>query len=438
MPTEPATARTEVAAAFPQRGKIFYGWWIVAAGVVAIAVNSSVYFYGMAVFFTPLIQEFGWSRTALAGAFSIARMQAGIAGPLTGAAIDRWGPRRMMMIGMVMVAAGFGLLGRVTSLEAFYAIFIIFLSIGSGLSASPPVGAAIANWFSRRRGLAMGLLMCGGGVGGFIAAGLGFLINAYGWRTTMDIIAVAILVTGLPAAAVIRHRPEPYGWLPDGAPPDPSQRKPAAGASTPRVEADRSFRPREAIATSAFWVLSTMFALRNLTTSGALVHLPALMVDRGHPLEVAATIAGLVALFSIIGRFACGWLADRVDERYLVAATFAFASLSLEVLALGTTPLHVATFVVGYGISYGGSVPLTMSMVARYFGHRWFGTVYGLSQFVIIWGSVGGPLLAGYGYDTTGSYETAIHIFAVANIVGLALAFMVRRPSRPALRPALS
>ena len=418
-----------------KQGKIFYGWWIVAAGTFVIAINSSVYYYGMAVFFTPLIQEFGWSRTALSGVFSIARMQAGIAGPLAGMAIDRWGPRIMMIVGFFMVSIGFFLLSRVDSLIAFYVIFIAFLSIGTGFSASPPVGASLANWFVRRRGLAMGLLMCGGGVGGFMATGLGVLINNYGWRTTMDIIAVVILVTGLPASLVIRHKPQPFGWLPDG------DRSPAAmpagkQAAAPKPREEYSFKPREALGTRTFFMLSIIFGLRHLTTSGALVHLPALMVDRGYSLEVAAAIAGLVALTSIPGRLLCGWLADRMDQRYVFAGCFALLSFSLEVLSLGTTPIHLVIFVVGYGVSYGGAVPLTMSMVAYYFGNRWYGTIYGLSQFAMMWGAIAGPLVAGYGYDTTGSYEVALHVFTVTNLLGMVLTFLVGKPKVPVRKVA--
>jgi len=421
------------------RGGLFYGWWIVAAGTVIIAVNSAFFYYGMAVFFTPLILEFGWSRTALSGVFSIARMQAGIAGPLAGIAIDRWGARRMVLIGLLFVATGFFLLARVYTLEAFYAVFILCLSVGTGLSASPPIGAALANWFVRRRGLAMGILMCGAGVGGFLATSLGWLIGAYGWRTTMNIMAGTVLLTGLPAAMVIRHRPQPYGLRPDGDPPGEPPAKPRSTIAELR-RAGSDFPPAETLRTRAFYLLALVFGLRQLTTSGALIHLPALMVDRGYALETAAAIAGLVALVSIPGRLLCGWLADRVDQRYVFAASFVLLSASLTVLTFGATPLHVGLFVVGYGLSYGGGVPLMMSMVADYFGHRWYATTYGLIQFAMTWGNVAGPLVAGYAFDATGGYDLALHTFTLGNLLALVVVLLVRPPRRTArpveVRPA--
>jgi MFS family permease len=414
--------------------RVFYGWWIVAAGTLAITVNGALYYYGMAVFLTPLIQEFGWSRTALSGAFSIARMQSGIAGPLTGLAIDRWGPRRMMAAGMIISSVGFFLLARVNSLEAFYFVFLVFLSVGTGLSASAPIGAAVANWFVRRRSLAMGLLMCGGGLGGFAASGLGVLIAAYGWRATMDIIAVIVLVTGLPTAAVMRHRPQPYGLRPDGDPPGAAPLRQASKFAQARA-ARVNFQPRQALATRAFYIMALMFGLRQLTTNGALLHLPALMVDRGYPLETAALIAGLVALMSVPGRLFCGWLGDRMDQRFVLAGCFLLLSGSTAVLALGSSLGHLVVFVTCYGVSYGGSVPLTMSMVADYFGQRWYGTIYGLSQFAMMWGSIAGPMLAGYAFDTAGSYEMALHVFTVASAVGLLLCFVLRPPRPPQRQP---
>ena len=433
MSTGTDLSRNERQATRATGGKVFFGWWIVAAGTLAIAINSSVYYYGMAVFFTPLIQEFGWSRTALSGVFSIARLQAGIAGPLTGLCIDRWGHRLTMAAGVLMVSGGFALLSRVNSLEAYAAIFLIFLSLGTGLSASPNVSAAVTNWFVRRRAMTLGIVMCGGGIGGVLSGSLGWLIETYGWRATMDFTAVLILVTGLPAAFLMRRRPQDYGLRPDGDPPGGAPATQHNAVMNTRLATETyNFRPREAMRTRAFLLLSLMFGLRQLTTNGALVHLPALMVDRGYSLEGAAAIVGLVALVSIPSRLLCGWLGDRIDPRYILAATFAMLSLGLATLALGSSPLHVGVFVVFYGIAYGGPAALTMSIVADYFGHQWYATIWGLSQFAMMWGSIGGPLVAGYAFDSTGSYELALYAFAVTNLLALLLVLIIRPPTPPA------
>jgi MFS family permease len=379
----------------------------------------------MAVFFTPLVQEFGWTRAALSGAFSIARLEAGIAGPLAGICIDRWGPRRMMVLGLILMSVGFVLLSRVESLEAFYLIFLLFLSLGTGFGVMPPITTAVTNWFYRRRSLATGLLMCGAGVGGFAASSLGWLITAYGWRQTLVFVGIFVIVTGVPGVLLLRHRPEPYGLRPDGDPPAPVSSARAATAP------NDGFLPSEALRVRAFYGLAFIFGARHVTTSGTLVHLPALMVDRGFTLEAAATLAGVVALVSIPGRVLCGWLGDRVDKRYVFAACLLFMVIGIAALALGSSPGHLGVFTVAYGMAYGGSVPLTVSIVADYFGRRRFATVYGLSQFAMMWGTISGPMIAGYAFDTTGSYQVALNIFMAVGIVGTVGTLLVRPPRLP-------
>ncbi len=414
--------------AAPPSRRLFYGWWIVIAGMVVQGLNSAVYYYGMAVFFTPLVQEFAWSRTALSGAFSIARLEAGIAGPLAGILIDRWGPRLMILLGHILMGTGFVLLSRIETLEAFYLVFILFLSVGVGFGVMPPLSSAVANWFVRRRGLALGLLLCGAGVGGFMSGSLGWLITSLGWRTSLVAIGIVVFAVGLPAAFIVRARPEPYGLLPDGDV-QPSAKHASGVTAPPEV----NFRPLEAVRTPTFLVLTLVFGARHVTTSGILVHLPTLIVDSGWQLEAAATITGLVALASIPGRLVAGWLGDRVDKRYVLAGCLALIALGEFVLSQGTSPWHLALFVLCYGPTYGGSVPVTMALVASYFGRGRYATIWGLVQFAMMWGPIGGPLIAGYVFDTTGSYILALHIFVATALVGMLLALVVPRPRLPAL-----
>ncbi len=413
----------------PPGRRLFYGWWIVITGMVVQGLNSAVYYYGMAVFFTPLVQEFAWSRTALSGAFSIARLEAGIAGPLAGILIDRWGPRLMILAGHLLMGTGFILLSRIQTLEAFYLVFILFLSVGVGFGVMPPLSSAVANWFVRRRSLALGLLLCGAGVGGFMSGSLGWLITNLGWRTSLVLIGITVFAVGLPAAFIVRARPEPFGLLPDGDVQVPTQQ---AGSASITATAEVNFQPLEAIRTPTFLLLTLVFGARHVTTSGILVHLPTLIVDGGWQLEAAATITGMVALASIPGRLVAGWLGDRVDKRYVLAACLALIALGELVLSLGTSPWHLALFVLLYGPTYGGSVPVTMALVASSFGRQRYATIWGLVQFAMMWGPIGGPLIAGYVFDTTGSYLLALQIFVATALTGMLLALAVPRPRSPA------
>jgi MFS family permease len=425
LDADPQDVEVEEPAPAKRRG-IFYGWWVVASAALVQCVNSAVYFYGMPVFFPPLIEEFGWSRTALAGVFSIARMEAGIAGPIAGLCIDRWGPRRMMLIGLSLMSVGFVILSKVSSLEMFYAVFLLFLSVGTGFGVSPPLGACVANWFVRRRSTAMGLLMTGGGIGGVAAGSLGLLITAYGWRSALVIVGVVVAVTGIPGLLFVRHRPEAYGLRPDGDPP-PATPQAARAAALPQV----SFQPWQALRTPVFWLLALTFGTRHLTTSGTIVHLPAMMVDQGQPLEIAAAVSGLVALASIPGRLIAGWIGDRLPKNLVFGGCLALMALGLAAFTLGSTPLHLGVFIVAYGAAYGGAVPLTMAIVADYFGRQRYATIYGFAQFGMMWGTIGGPVLAGYAFDTTGSYEVALQGFIVVAVVGALVSLVAGPPRAP-------
>lgn len=172
--------------------RIFYGWWILAAGFVANGVLGAATSYGTALFLVPLTTEFGWSRAAIATALALARLESGIAGPLEGVLVDRWGPRRVMLIGIPWAAAGFLLWAQISSLSAatgidvllvFYFVYVGMVAFGAGLGSSTASTAAVANWFVRRRGFALGILSSGHGLGAAIwVPVLGFLIQVHGWR----------------------------------------------------------------------------------------------------------------------------------------------------------------------------------------------------------------------------------------------------------------
>ena len=155
---------------------IFYGWWIVAGGSVLTALGAGLNFYGFSAFFLPLSVEFGWSRSALSGVFALARLEGGFLGPIEGFLIDKYGPRKMMFIGIPLMGLGFVLLAGVNSLLALYLVYIFTITLGSSLGTFAPATAAVANWFFRKRGRALGFVMSGVGIGGASATtGLGMV-----------------------------------------------------------------------------------------------------------------------------------------------------------------------------------------------------------------------------------------------------------------------
>ncbi|MFH1568968.1 MAG: MFS transporter [Gemmatimonadota bacterium] len=186
--------------------EVFYGWWIVAGGFTIQMLNGALLFHAFSAYVLPLQAEFGWNRTQLSGAFSMARAESGILGPIQGWLIDRYGPRRIMRIGTVLFAAGFFFFGRADSIYSFYGAFAV-IALGSSLGGFMPITATVTSWFRRWRATALGLMLAGMGAGGLMLPGVVWLLNTHGWRAAAQGSALLILAVGLPATQLMRRRP---------------------------------------------------------------------------------------------------------------------------------------------------------------------------------------------------------------------------------------
>ena len=412
---------------------VYYGWWIALAGAFSMALSAGLNFYGFSAFFVPLIQEFGWSRTALSAVFSMSRLEGGFLGPVEGYITDKLGPRKVMLVGVPLMGTGFILLSQVDSILKLYLVYLLAIALGSGLGFSTPVAAAVANWFQVKRGRAFGLLWSGVAVGGGVLVPLvAWLIEAHGWRTAAVAAGVLIWVVGLPVAAVMRHRPEQYGYLPDGAEARSPTTEPGPPGETVRDAAPATGQAelggREALGTPAFWFLGLSASLRSVVTSGFAVHFVPMMVDRGMSLPLAGALLGSVAFLSITGRLGLSWLGDSWDKRYLLAVTLGITGLTMIGMSLVDGLLPVIVILVAYAAVYGGSTVLPLGLQADLFGRKAFATVRGLLHTVQTGGMLLGPIFAGFVYDNTDSYFLAFIGFAAASFLGMLLVLGVRRP----------
>ena len=413
-----------------KRRGIFYGWWIVIAGGLGMSITAGINFHGFSNFIIPLTSEFGWNRTTISGVFSLARMESGLLGPLEGWLVDRVGPRRLMLVGVPLMGIGYVLMSRVNSLAAFFFVYIFAITLGNSLGMSTPMAASVANWFNRKRGLAFGIMWSGVGLGGFFVPAVGWLIAAYDWRIASIIIGVFIIVMGVPIAALMRHRPEPYGYMPDGVEPDESD---APGALSRRRQPDLSqdFTAREALMTSSFWYLTLSIAARSLVSGGVGLHLVPYFVDLGASDVFAATLAGAVGVLSIPGRFGLSAVSDYINRRYVMAASLFLMTIAIIFMARATSVTQVIPFLVLYAAAQGGISVIPQSLIAEYFGRRAYATIQGFRSTIQMVGIIIGPLISGYVFDTTGSYEWAFLGFGAATLVSLGLVLMMRPPVRP-------
>ena len=441
-----SAASSEAPAAGPVRRKIpflpniFYGWWILIAGTSIMTVVGTTNTYGLSLFFIPLITQFGWSRAALSGALSLARLESGLIGPLEGFLVDRFGPRKMMLLGVPLIAVGFYLLSRLEDITAFtgwdalilfYTIYVLGITLGSSLGTSMAASTAVANWFIRRRGTALGILSAGVGIGaGLWVPVIGMVLARTSWEQASVFAAFLVLIVGIPAAFVMRHRPEDYGYLPDG---ETAPAEDATAANSERTQArprvvEEEFTVRQALSTPAFWVLAFSFAMRVMVTSAVTLHLVPLLSDMGRsPLEAAFALSAQ-AILSIIGRIGLGYIGDRFDKKVVYTAALLVLLVGVLVLAFATEVWQVGIFLVLYAPAYGGAAALMSALRGDYFGRRAFATIAGAMTPINTLGTISGPLFAGLVYDNTGSYQIAMFTFAAIVAVNLVLLQMLRRP----------
>ena len=411
------TARTA------RRPKIFYGWYIAAAGFLTQFMFGVLMFHSFGTYVALMQADFGWSRTTFSLAFAAQRVESGVLGPIQGWVIDTYGPRKVMFIGLVLFAAGFMLLSRVQSLPLFYISFLM-IAVGSSLGSFLSVLVAIVNWFRRRRVFATGVLTMGFAVGGLTATPMALLIESIGWRDAAFASGVISLVVGLPLAAVVRHRPEPYGMLPDGV------QSTSGLAGEQQQEIEWSMTAREALTTSAFWFLALGQASALLVIGSLMVHLVIYIhEDLGYSLGLAALAITVQTLGQIVGQLFATLFGDRLPKRPLVIVALLLHATAMLLLALadGLPMIYVA--VVINGVAWGSRGPLMMGLRADYFGPRRFGTIMGFSSLVIMLGMIIGPIFAGVMYDQTGSYRTGFIVLAIFAALGSVMFLMVRPPA---------
>src|SRR4030042_1873640 len=194
---------------------VVYGWWIVAASFFIALYVAGLIFFGFTAFFEPIVQEFGWSYTAVSIGASLLGLESGILAPLIGFLVDRFGSRKLVLLGVITVGLGLLLLSQTHSLATLYSGFLL-LSLGAGGCTSVVLYTSVANWFKRHIGRALGIAACGFGAGGIMVPLIPWLIDTYDWRTTMIFLALGMWGFGIPLALVIRDKPEQCGYLPDG------------------------------------------------------------------------------------------------------------------------------------------------------------------------------------------------------------------------------
>lgn len=418
------------------RYRLYYGWWVVIAGALSHAVSTGLGFFGLSVYFPSLEREFGWSRTAISGAFSLARIESGLLGPAEGYITDRLGPRRVILVGLGLCVLGFVFLSQVNSLPMLYAVIVLGIVLGSSLAFFVPISVIVATLFRARRGLAFGIFRMGPGLSGALVPLVGWSIAQWGWRTTSLASAVLIFAVGLFLTRIVGRSQELYetqlnlSHHPSGSVLEASPNPASKNITDPTQQVE--FTLKEALGSLAFWMLSVATGLRHMVTEGVSVHFVVLLVDRGWSQELASSMFGLSSLISVPARLGFGWMGDYLDKRGLMMGLL--MALGVAVLFMGSISdtMFFLPFMVLYSLTYGGLASLQEAIRADYFGTRHFASIQGFSRLITTGGSFLGPLIAGYLYDVTRSYTLAFSFFTGVSVFATFCMILARQPRPPA------
>jgi MFS family permease len=406
--------------------RLFYGWYMVAAGSALQFLQAGLMTQSFGAYVAVLQAERGWSKTALAGAAALQQMESAILGPVLGWFIDRFGPQGLIRVGIVVFGVGLMLLSRTETLASFYASFLL-IALGSSLCGFFPVNVALINWFERWRARALSSMSIGLALGGISVPLVAWSLQSFGWRTTALGSGMLAILLGLPLAMVMKRRPEDHGETVDGLPPQ-SHEVHASATVDPR----RDFTAREALRTSAFWLLSLGHGFALFVVHAVSVHSITHMTQGlGYTLEEASLIYTLLTL-SQMGGVAIGWLVgDRYEKRLIAALCMVMHMSGLLLLTYAINVPMVLAFAVLHGAGWGLRGPFMQAIRADYFGRSAIGMILGLSFMIIVIGQVGGPMLAGFFADMTGSYRTGFTILALLAGLGSLFFVLARKPERP-------
>lgn len=403
---------------------VYYGWWIVVGATILAVVTAGFFFIGFSAFILPLSEDLHADRGPISLGLSAATLIGAFLGPIQGYFVDRYGPRRVMVLGITLVGLGFILLSTAQTLTEYFLYVIPLFGFGMSMGTMPPAMVAVSNWFIRKRGVAFGLASTGFGLGGALVVLVQFLIETVGWRETALIIGLMFWVVGIGVASLMRHRPEQYGMLPDG--------DSTTGVEEPRVTQlvvpEIDFTVPEALASRSFWLLSLGFGIRGLALNGVGAHFIPVLVEKDFSDSTAAAFLAALGLLTIPSRIGFGFLLDRIEKRKVAAVLGASIALGLLFLLLGDSTWFVVPFIVFYGFGWGGTSPAMPSIRGEYFGRTNLAKINGFSMAIETTGAMVGPVFAGFTFDMTGSYDTAIVTFACFAMLSVVFIVLARRP----------
>ena len=405
------------------RKKIFYGWYVVGACVIITLYTGGVVHFGFTAVFEPIADEFNWSYAQISLASSLRGLEMGLLAPFMGFLVDRYGPRRLIFGGSILICLGFLVLSRVNSLPMFYFAFAL-LACGMSTSAGTVLMTAVANWFDRKAGVAIGIVACGFGLGGLLVPAVTGLIDWLEWRDAMVVVGLGMLVIVLPLSLFVRHKPAQYGYYPDGElikPADMKELHDIPTVSEINISAGQAVRGR------TFWQLGISSMCHAFVVGAVVTHIMPYLSSVDIVRSTSSIVAFILPAVSVVGRLSSGWLGIRFGSRRVFAASFILMTIGILIFGLVTADMIwlIVPFIITFSLGWGCSVTSRLGVLRESFGRHNFGKILGFISGMMMLANVTGAPLAGWVYDTWGSYQGAWFGYGAITVLASVLVFTI-------------
>jgi MFS family permease len=411
-----------------QKGRLFYGWYIVAASFVILFFNSGAR-YAFGVMFKPIINEFGWSRGAVSLVFFVNMVVFAVSLFIVGKLYDRYGPKWVIIISTLFISAGFVLTSFMHSLGQFFFSYGILAAFGIAGTAVPLMATITSKWFEKYRGLAISLSLSGNSIGQFaLVPLLSLFAVSFGWRASyLSIGLVMVVVNILLVLFVIKGDPQHLGLKPFGH----RESREATGetvgrASVPQADQPRDMGLKQAMGTSSFW----LFALAMFICGGgdyvATTHLIPMATDIGISPITAGKMLGWYGLMSLAGILIAGPAADLIGNKIPIILTFALRVLLYVMIIKYKSVMSLYVFALAFGFTHLIAAPLTPMLVGKLYGVLHLGVLTGFINTAHFLGGGFWAYMAGVIFDLTGSYQLAFILLTVMAFIALVSMFFVK------------
>jgi MFS family permease len=394
---------------------LFYGWRMVAAASALRVLGAGLHSFGFTVFFLPLSQDLNLNRTSTSLAFSLARAEGAVEGPIVGHLLDRYGPKPIMIAAVLLMGVGYLLLSQVHSYATFLIVYlgVISLAHAGGFMHAPMV--LINTWFIRYRARAITVSSAAFGMGGVLVAPvLSLVVQAWGWRWGAILAGVLFLIIGLPLCLAIRRSPESMGLMPDGN--QPANLSPREGSPKQTSTAEVEVTLAEALRSFAFWGSVLAAGIRNGSYHAISVHFVPIMVWKGLSQSEAALLLSVYAFLGMAATLILGWLADKANKPRMNAFIL-FAAAGAMFLPIFSSSVWALVLFTIFFAAVETTFPLGWAVVGDLFGRKHYAKIRGYMTLFYTWGGVLGPVIAGAIFDRWQTYEPLLWGLIVVFIV---------------------